>query len=129
VGASASVPVEDLGIRPNVIHRITKNDLLNSNADLIEEAGSILAGIGPAASLSASAKTASEGTLQITAKSQNVARIDLFLNDRPQQSLDVTGGTTTFSLAKPADNGTVFVLHGFRDGQLVVAARLPASSN
>ena len=129
VGARATVPVEDLGIRPDVVHPRTKNDLLNSNADLIEEAGSILAGMGPPASLSASAKTAADGTLQITAKSQNVTRVDLFLNDRPQQSLDVTGGTTTFSLVKPADDGTVFVLHGFRDGHLVVATRLPASSN
>ncbi|MEK6335679.1 MAG: S41 family peptidase [Acidobacteriota bacterium] len=129
VGPRATVPVEDLGIRPDVIHPLTKNDLINSNADLIEEAASILANMGPVVRLTAAAVTAADGALKITAETQNVTRIDLFLNDRPQQSLDVNGGTTTFSLPKPAEQGTVFILRGYRDNQLVVAQRLSASGN
>jgi hypothetical protein len=64
--------------------------------------------MGPVVRLTAAAATAGDG--KITAETQNVTRIDLFLNDRPQQSLDVSGGTTTFSLPKPADEGTVFIL-------------------
>jgi hypothetical protein len=112
-----------------VIHPLTKNDLINSNADLIEEAASILAKMGPVVRLTAAVATAADGTLKITAKTQNVTRIDLFLNDRPQQSLDVNGGTTTFSLPKPVDEGTVFILRGYRDGQLVVAQRLSAAGS
>ena len=127
VGARATVPVEDLGIKPDAIHPITMNDLINGNADLIEEAASILADMGPASSLTADARSAADGSVRITAKTQNVTRIDLFLNNRPHQSLDVNSGTTTFNLPKPADDVTEFILHGFRDDQLVVAQRLSAT--
>lgn len=44
VGKNIGMPLEDLGVIPDHIHHMTKNDLLNSNADLIEKAASILAG-------------------------------------------------------------------------------------
>jgi C-terminal processing protease CtpA/Prc len=44
VGKNTGMPLEDLGVVPDHIHHMTKNDLLNQNADLIEKAASILAG-------------------------------------------------------------------------------------
>lgn len=43
VGKNIGMPLEDLGVIPDHIHYMTKNDLLNKNADLIEKAASILA--------------------------------------------------------------------------------------
>ena len=44
VGKNIGMPLEDLGVVPDHIHHMTKNDLLNKNADLIEKAASILTG-------------------------------------------------------------------------------------
>ena len=44
VGARAGTPIEDLGIKPEVIHPMTRNDLLERNKDLIREASDILKG-------------------------------------------------------------------------------------
>jgi C-terminal processing protease CtpA/Prc len=40
----AGLPMEDLGVEPDATHRLTRRDLLEDNADLIEAAGRLLAG-------------------------------------------------------------------------------------
>ena len=42
VGANAGLPLEDLGVVPDETHELTRNDVLNDNPDLINEAGRIL---------------------------------------------------------------------------------------
>ena len=42
VGDNAGLPLEDLGVVPDVIHQLTRDDLLNGNPDLINEAARIL---------------------------------------------------------------------------------------
>ena len=42
VGARAGLPLEDLGVEPDAIHRMTRNDLLDGNVDLIERAAEML---------------------------------------------------------------------------------------
>lgn len=44
VGERAGLPLEDLGVEPDAIHRLTRRDLLEDNIDLINAAGRILAG-------------------------------------------------------------------------------------
>ena len=44
VGDKAGLPVEDVGVTPDRTHKITRNDLLNDNEDLINEVSAILAG-------------------------------------------------------------------------------------
>ncbi|WP_239502000.1 S41 family peptidase [Streptomyces qinglanensis] len=43
VGAQSGTPVEDLGVTPNRVHRMTRRDLLEGNADLLNRAGRMLA--------------------------------------------------------------------------------------
>jgi len=38
---NAGVPLEDLGVQPDHIHKITRNDILNSNEDLIRAAAEL----------------------------------------------------------------------------------------
>jgi hypothetical protein len=128
VGARAGVPVEDLGVTPDFTHPITKNDLLNGNMDLIEEAARIIKQkMDPAASLEAQL-VVSNNQLSITATTKNVARVDVYLGTRPLSSLDVTDGETSFTLPKPAGNGNAIELRGYRNDQLVAATRLNISS-
>ena len=42
VGDNAGLPLEDLGVVPDSTHELTRNDLMNDNADLINEAARIL---------------------------------------------------------------------------------------
>jgi C-terminal processing protease CtpA/Prc len=42
VKANAGVPLEDLGVQPDDIHLMTRRDILQSNADLIDKAGKFL---------------------------------------------------------------------------------------
>ena len=42
VGDNAGLPVEDVGVTPDRTHKITRNDLLNDNVDLINRAAEIL---------------------------------------------------------------------------------------
>jgi C-terminal processing protease CtpA/Prc len=42
VGARAGVPLEDLGVKSDRIHYMTRNDILNGNVDLINAAGEML---------------------------------------------------------------------------------------
>jgi Peptidase family S41 len=46
VGERAGLPLEDLGVEPDTLHRLTRRDLLEDNVDLIEAAGAILAAGG-----------------------------------------------------------------------------------
>jgi hypothetical protein len=42
VGQNAGIPLEDLGVKPDFIHQMTRRDLLERNKDLIAEACEIL---------------------------------------------------------------------------------------
>ncbi len=44
VGKNSGLPLEDLGVVPDYIHHMTRDDLLDQNTDLIEKAASILTG-------------------------------------------------------------------------------------
>ena len=126
VGERSGVPVEDLGVKPEETHQLTKDDLLKSNVVLIEHAASILNQKRPVPSLEAESSIAND-QLKITATSRNITRIDTYAGTRPLASIDVTNGTTKFTLAKPT-GGKVVELRGYRDDKLLVATRLRIGS-
>ncbi len=45
VGDNAGLPLEDIGVDPDETHNLTRNDLMNGNPDLINEAARILVGM------------------------------------------------------------------------------------
>lgn len=121
VGNRAGTPVEDLGIVPDERHYLTKNDLLKSNVDLINHAASLLAK-QPAYTLAVNVTAKSAEALTVSVTSKNLSRLDVYLDGRPQRSLDVKDGTTEVKLplAKPA---TVLELRGFANNQLVASQK------
>jgi hypothetical protein len=119
VGSLAGTPVEDLGVQPNQRHRMTRRDVLEGNQDLLDRAGALLAAL-PVRRLEVTAKPSTSGTLTLDLEVRGLDRADLYLDDRPRTSVDLTGPTATVNLENAAGAQAVRV-EGFSDGELVAA--------
>lgn len=128
VGEHSGVPVEGLGVLPDEIHRMTANDLLNQNADLIDDAARLLSQ-RPVRVLEArvlgeaSAGDAATARVKLAVNTRNITRLDVWSGGRPQASLDVTDGRTTVTVALDRAHPCV-ELRGYEAGELVAARRL-----
>ena len=117
----AGTPLEDLGVKPDNIHHMTKDDLLNHNIDLIETAGQMLSKLQVYA-LEASLEKDGQGKTDVTVVTQNFERLDVYCNGRPVFSINVKNGSNTFELPKHYSSG-VLDLRGFAHGKPVAAWR------
>ncbi len=121
VGARAGEPIEDLGVARDASHKMTRDDLLNGNVDLLNTAGELLAQgtprrFDPAFSVNGS-------TLSIAMTTLNVQSIDVFVDGRPaKDSTAVSGGTTNIDIAMPP-SGSLLQIDGFDGGELVASRR------
>jgi C-terminal processing protease CtpA/Prc len=120
VGTRFGQPVEDLGVVPDVRHHLTKRDLLDHNADLMEHAGELLA-TGRRCNLSAeiASQTAEALTLAVTTKS--LTSLDVYSGLRPVLTKTVLDGINEVSVPLPA---TVIRIEGFAGEELAAAQRL-----
>jgi C-terminal processing protease CtpA/Prc len=121
VGGRAGAPLEDLGVIPDKRHFLTRNDLLNRNEDLLNAAGLLLKA-GTPRTFRVSTQPAAAGQVPVTIRTEKMTRLDLYLNDRPTKSLDITGSETTVQVAR---NGADAVLEvrGFNGADLVARYR------
>jgi len=130
VGANSGVLLEDLGVKADERHNMTRRDILERNVDLIERAGKILKD-GPVQRLVVKYKR--PGSLSIGY--ENLDRIDLYLDDRPlQTSLNVKRSSRLNYRSLPLTRKTIgsareLRLQGFRSNpqgqpELVAATRL-----
>jgi hypothetical protein len=123
VGALAGTPVEDLGIRPDVRHELTRRDVLEGNLDLLDAAGVLLAG-RPVRRLRFTAVLSADGALALAFVLQGVDRVDVHVDGRPRSSHDVGDGDCT--VVVPGVPGARSVrVQGFFEGQLVAARTEP----
>lgn len=123
VGERMGVPLEDLGVIPDDRHQMTREDVLNGNKDLIENAASLLTGV-PVRALRGRVDGIANGTARVTATTRNVTRIDAYVDARPRATFDI-GADGSHSVSVPgAAGGGVLELRGFQDDKLVVATRL-----
>lgn len=110
VGEREGRPLEELGITPDFRHHMTKNDLMNKNADLVRRAAGILA-TRPLYHLSVLPLIGRSRALRVTASSKvrprdrrmRIDRVDVSLNGRPHKSLKARNGIlapTTVTLGK-----------------------------
>jgi C-terminal processing protease CtpA/Prc len=123
VGKLAGTPVEDLGVRSDVRHAMTRRDVLENNVDLLDAAGALLAG-RPVRRLRVDPSAAADGTLRLQLSTEGIDRVDVYLGGRPRGSADVTDGDATLSFPDAATATTVQV-QGFADGGLVAARTQP----
>lgn len=115
VGTSAGTPVEELGVRADERHLLTRRDVLGGNADLIEHAGQLLAGLERRR---LDLDSVAGGTVTLTVA--GLDRLDVYADGRPHASKDVADGQVTF----PAPAAGTLLLEGYRKGELVAARRV-----
>jgi hypothetical protein len=120
VGELSGTPVEDLGVRPHETHKMTRADLLEGNVDLLNKAGSLLAAmpqrrLGVATSFSGT-------TLTVTLDVEGIDRVDIYLDDRPISSEDLTGAPLSIDILEVTP-GQLLRADGYKDGALVASRR------
>ena len=122
VGDRFGQPVEDLGVVPDVSYRVTRRDLIEGNADLMEEAGEILAQ-GTPRRLDAAVASQTGSTLTLSVTTEAVTSVDVYVRERPVSTSRVQDGVNQVQLPKPAA-GSPLRLEGFAGGALVASRRL-----
>jgi hypothetical protein len=111
VGLRAGSPLEEFGVSPDVLHHMTRRDLLNDNVDLLTRAARIIRQ-QPSFQLSlepVSGGDASEVTVTAASKvpsskaARRISRVDIYVNGRPGPSIDAVDGAvppTTVTIAR-----------------------------
>ena len=121
VGDQSGTPLEDLGIRPDSLYALTKDDLLNGNMDLIKKAGKILKSM-PVRLLKVSTSQ-SGSTLSIKTKTVGIARLDIYIDGRPLDTQDINDGTRSFNVSLPT-GASILKIDGFKNHELVASRKL-----
>jgi C-terminal processing protease CtpA/Prc len=122
VGPHSGTEVEDLGIKPDFQHAMTRDDLLKRNVDLIERAAGLLAGKPVYVLAGKIVSSAAGNKLELTTK--NLEWVNVSVNGRPYGSPDVRDGANSIPLGAPLTTGAVVDLQGFAKQALVAGRRL-----
>lgn len=125
IGSRFGQPVEDLGVMPDVRHRLTKRDLLERNVDLMAKAGQLLAA-GRRCDLQASVSGQANGSLTLSVTTKSLTSLDVYVGPRPALTTSVHDGANEVTLTAPAA-GSVVRLEGFSDDKLVASQQLTLS--
>ncbi|PID34413.1 MAG: peptidase S41 [Thiotrichales bacterium] len=114
VGEKAGMPLEDFGVEPDERHYMTQRDVLEGNIDLYNHATRILA----QQTRYLMDVAVDTQACELTISTQNIDRIDWFIDDRATDSLDVTGNTAVINLDK-SDQKRQVTLFAYKDGNKV----------
>ncbi|MFF4443938.1 S41 family peptidase [Streptomyces sp. NPDC001502] len=119
VGDRSGTPLEDLGVVPDVRHRMTRRDLLEGNADLLAKAGELLAG-QPVRELNIANVARADGSLRLKLTTSNIDRVDVYLDRRPGASVDVPDGQADLTVTGATAARSMRV-EGYAVGELVAS--------
>lgn len=119
VGKYAGIPVEDFGIRPDANHQMTRADLLEGNRDLLDDAIELLNSL-PVRQLDVQ-QAGTKATLTLTITTLGITRLDIYLDRRPQKTLDVSDGLTEAKLKRRTQR--LLEIEGYDGDQLVAVHR------
>ena len=126
VGPRAGVLVEDLGVQPDAVHRMTRQDVFGNNEDLIAAAAGLLAA-RRAHPLHVETVTQGSGLPRLKVKTRNVSRLDVWLNGRPRGTRDVVADETEIDLQAmaggPAELGRKVELRAYDGDELAAVYR------
>ncbi len=110
VGDYYGTPIEDIGIRPDYMHYLTKKDLLESNVDLINKAVDILTHITYRQfDVTISKK---EGSVEVEVDTIGISRIDVYVDKRPVNSQDAVDGKNRLDVKIQDTNAKILELYG-----------------
>ena len=122
VGDRAGQPVEDLGVVPDDVHHLTRQDLLIGNVDLIEAAAKLLIGQTRRRLTVDRADGANDRT-RLTITSRALTSVDVYVGRRPVATSPVTDAAPTIVEIATPDPGVVVRVDGFDGGDRPVASR------
>ncbi len=125
VGPLAGTPLEDLGVQPDIYHRMTKRDILEENTDLIKKASKVLAS-GQAYRILAELTAIERPRFELVLKTANLDRFDVYLDSRPVVSKDSDPNQNSSHRVKlviPLEAKRLEI-RGFFQGKLIATRRL-----
>lgn len=115
VRGQAGVELEDSGVRADEVHRMTKNDLLRQNEDLMESAAALIADKRRTMPvLRIEEVVAERAGYRVRVRTANLDRLEAYLDGRPLQrwvDLRPDGDRATLTAPK-TDGGDELVLQG-----------------
>jgi hypothetical protein len=120
-GMHRGVPLEDLGVQPDQLHKMTKDDVLNGNVDLIAKAAQLLTAL-PKVALGIQVAPAVSGKRIVTVTTQGLDRVDVAVDARPRATIDVADGTATVEVPDPGAGKHDIAARGFKGGELRAVA-------
>lgn len=77
----------------------------------------------PVRTLKVTIQRTSATQASVSVEAQGMTRLDIYVNDRPLQSLDLDDGRATFTIAMSPTSTPMLELRGFLEGQLVARYR------
>jgi peptidase S41-like protein len=134
VGLCAGSPLEEFGVAPDVLHLMTRRDLLHDNVDLLARAARLIQQ-RPSYRLAMTPMSGeSEGAMVVSAASKvpsskarrRIARLDVYVNGRPAHSIDAGDGTvppTAVEIDRRVGARTIVEAQAFDLDERLVAVR------
>jgi peptidase S41-like protein len=137
VGICAGAPLEEFGVAPDVLHLMTKRDVLEDNVDLLAKAAYIIRqrpsfkvsvteiGRKGARAVVVSARS----KLPSSKAGQRISRVDVYVNARPVRSIDAHHGmvsSTQVAIGKTGDKPAIVEVHAWDHAGRLVAYRRTA---
>jgi hypothetical protein len=116
VGPRAGTLLEDFGVVPDEVHKPTREDLLEGDRKLLACAARCLAPLATRSiKVVMGALDATRPDMrQVTIHTQGLERLDFYLNDRPEASLDLRPGPNGEATLTPSmDAGVALRLMGY----------------
>jgi hypothetical protein len=123
VGRRAGDPLEDLGVVSDRIHKMTRRDLLEGNVDLIAEVAQVVTE-RPRRAIAAE-MTPQVGGIELALSTTGLDRVDVYVDNRPRNTLDLTDGQHTLHVAISGTGHHTVGLHGYFGGALAARRDLP----
>ena len=105
--------LEDLGVTPEVSYRMTRNDVLGHNQDLIDTAIDQLAARTPYSVRVEKVRQHRDRAPTVVVATRNITRVDAAVDGRRLSTRDVRRNRATLELDE--------VMNGRRDGDVVLA--------
>lgn len=115
--------VEDLGVIPDVRYRMTRRDLLEGNADLMEKAGELLAQ-GTPRTLDVTVTSRDRSAAQLAVTTAALTSLDVYVDGRPVTTARVLDGINTVTVPLNGPDSVTVRLDGFDGTELVAASTL-----
>src|SRR3979490_2121406 len=123
VGPQAGTEVEDLGVTPDIFYKMTRDDLLKGNVNMIEAAAAVLAAM-PVYVLAARLVADANGRPMLDIETKGIDRIDVFADGRPQSSQQVAHGKSRIGLDATVNAGSMIANQGYNQARLAAGRGL-----